>query len=236
MSAPIDHPLYLCSPVNALVEGIYEEKIPLQEVLQHGDFGLGTFDHVDGEMVILDGHIFQIDGGGVVREMPNTAHTPFACVTFYQPTCTEEFDGTWTWESFERALYSLLPSRNIFYALRIEGEFEQVNVRSIPRQDSYRPLVEVAREQALMEFHGVHGTVAGFYTPAFMANVNVPGLHLHFLSDDRTRGGHLMSCVPRKVRVGIQYIRRMELALPITLDYLTQDFTRDAAKDLDEAE
>lgn len=236
MSAPIDHPLYLCSPVNALVEGIYEEKIPLQEVLQHGDFGLGTFDHVDGEMVILDGHIFQIDGGGVVREMPSTAHTPFACVTFYQPTCTEEFDSAWTWESFERALYSLLPSRNIFYALRIEGEFEQVNVRSIPRQDSYRPLVEVAREQALMEFQSVHGTVAGFYTPAFMANVNVPGLHLHFLSDDRTRGGHLMSCVPRKVRVGIQYIRRMELALPITLDYLTQDFTRDAAKDLDEAE
>ena len=108
-------------------------------------------------MVILDGHIFQIDGGGVVREMPYTAHTPFACVTLYQLTCTEIFDGAWTWESFERALYSLLPSHNIFYALRIEGEFEQVNVRSIPRQDSYRPLVEVAREQALMEFHGVHG-------------------------------------------------------------------------------
>ena len=76
-------PVYLCAPVNALVEGIYQERIPLSKIRRHGDFGLGTFDSLDGEMVILDGRVFQIAGDGKVREIVEEAATPFACVTFF---------------------------------------------------------------------------------------------------------------------------------------------------------
>src|SRR5438132_7080236 len=84
-TSPNENRVYLCAPVNALVEGIYEQKIPFTEVKKHGDFGLGTFDHLDGEMVMLDGQIYQITSDGRVSAVDERALTPFACVTFYAP-------------------------------------------------------------------------------------------------------------------------------------------------------
>jgi len=101
---------------------------------------------------------------------------------------------------------------------------------------NYRPLVEVAKEQPTFEFKDVKGLLAGFYTPAFVPSVNVPGVHLHFITEDRLSGGHLLECRPRKVKVELQYLYTLELSLPSNLDYLTWDFQRDIGKDLDKAE
>ena len=93
--------LYLCAPVNALVEGIYEEKIPLQELKRHGDFGLGTFNHLDGEMVLLDGQVYQICGNGQVNRITDdSVLTPFAAVTFYHPLSHENLAKEMPYESF----------------------------------------------------------------------------------------------------------------------------------------
>jgi len=229
-------PLYLCAPVNALVEGLYEENIPLSEIRRHGDFGLGTFDDLDGEMVMLDGTVYQIAADGRAHTVPDDLHTPFAVVTFFEPTFSDTFDGAMAYDVFVQRLEALLPSPNIFYALRITGTFEQVRARSVPKQHNYRPLSEAAHEQHEFVFGNVKGCLAGFFTPPFMASLNVPGLHLHFLSDDRTRGGHLLSCRPAGVTVEVQMLHTLELSLPMTHDYLTRDFVRDAAADLEEAE
>lgn len=229
--------LYLCAPVNALVEGIYEQKVPFREIRKHGDFGLGTFDRLDGEMVMLDASVYQVSGEGEVRLITDDqALTPFACVTFYQPLSHDELNRELAYPEFLAWLDELLPSPNICYAIRIEGEFSHIRVRSVSRQDSLRPLVDIAKEQSTFNFSAIEGTVAGFYTPSFMASLNVPGMHLHFLSADRTRGGHLLECRPRRVRVGVQLISRVELSLPMTLDYLTWDFQRDTEKDLEQVE
>lgn len=228
--------LYLCAPVNALVEGIYEEHVPFATIKQHGDFGLGTFDHLDGEMIMLDGQIYQITAEGRVNVIHDDIATPFACVTFYQAHSSETLERVLTYPEFLAWLEGLFPSLNIFYALRIEGTFEYVKVRSVPKQDNYRPLVEVAQEQPVFEFHHVAGTLAGFFTPSFMASLSVPGLHLHFLSCDSLHGGHLLECITQKIEVGIQFIHQLELSLPMTLDYLTWDFQRDIEQDLDQAE
>jgi len=261
--------VYLCAPVNALVEGIYEEHIPISQIRAHGDFGLGTLDDLDGEMVMLDGRVYQIAGDGQVREVTEPATTPFACVTFYAPISHDELtyeplargavgggsptrgggppgetdhggeppeaDGL-PYADFQRWLLDLLPSPNLFYALRIEGSFAHVRVRSVPKQENYRPLVEVAREQAEFTFEQTEGTLAGFFTPSFLESLSVPGLHLHFLSADRRSGGHLLECRPLRVRAGVQFIRTLELALPLSLDYLTWDFQRDTGADLEQAE
>jgi acetolactate decarboxylase len=233
---PKPSPVYLCAPVNALVEGIYEEKIPLAQVRQHGDFGLGTFDDLDGEMVMLDGRVYQVAGDGRVREVTEPAATPFACVTFYTPATHDDLHEELAHADFQDWILRLLPSPNIFYALRIEGSFADVKVRSVPKQANYRPLVEVTRDEPVFTFAETEGTLAGFFTPSFVASLNVPGLHLHYLSTDRRQGGHLLECRPRRVRASVQFISTLELALPMSLDYLTWDFTRDAAADLDEAE
>jgi acetolactate decarboxylase len=228
--------LYLCAPVNALVEGIYEENIPLADVMQHGDFGLGTFDDLNGEMVILDGKVYQITADGRVSVVDRSVSTPFACVTFYETHSTDEIEGEMSYEEFLQWLQSLLPSLNMFYAIRIEGVFKHVKVRSVPKQESYRPLVEVAKDQPVFNFPDIEGTLAGFFTPSYMSSLNVPGLHLHFLSADLQHGGHLLECIPQKLRVGIQFISRLELSLPMTLDYLTWDFQRDIKADLNKVE
>ena len=236
-SAPLNPGrVYLCAPVNALVEGIYEEKIPFTQVKQHGDFGLGTFDNLDGEMVMLDGQIYRITAEGRVHQMDEHALTPFACVTFYDPFSHDELDVEMPYAVFQEWLEALLPSPNIFYAIRVEGRFASMCVRSVPKQESYRPLVEVAKEQPVFTFADIEGSLVGFFTPAFVGSLNVPGFHLHFLSADRQRGGHLLECRPTQVRVGVQLISTLELALPMSLDYLTWDFHRDTKQDLDKAE
>ena len=231
-----DNTLYLSAPVNAIVEGIYEERVPFSEVRRHGDFGLGTFDMLDGEMVMLDGHIYQMTADGRVAEVGDDALTPFACVTFFRPERHLELGGELSHDDFLWRLQASLPSPNLFYAFRIEGDFAHMRVRSVPKSECYVPLVEIARDQPVFEFDDIRGTLAGFFTPDFMASVSVPGMHLHFLSDDLAHGGHLLSCRPSGVRVGLQALHTVELALPTTSYYLNWDFSRDVRGDLDQAE
>ncbi len=228
--------IYLCSPANALVEGIYEERIPFTEIKKHGDFGIGTFDHLDGEMIMLDGIIYQITGDGHVKEVDEKMKTPFACVTFYRPLSHDELVDELDYNAFLEWLGTLMPSTNIFYAIRFDGIFRNVKVRSVPKQENYRPLVEVAADQPVFSFDDVEGSLAGFYTPSFMSSLNVPGLHLHFLSADRLHGGHLLECSPKTGQAGIQFISSLELSLPMSLDYLTLDFQRDVDEDIEKAE
>ena len=228
--------LYLCAPVNALVEGIYNESIPFAEVKKHGDFGLGTFDHLDGEMIMLDGLIYQITADGHVALVPESSLTPFACVTFFRSHSEDTINTAQTWAEFTHWFNELLPSRNIFYALRIDGVFSHMKVRSVPKQESYRPLVEVARDQPVFEFNEIEGTLAGFFTPSFMSSISVPGLHLHFLSKDLQHGGHLLEFAPRFAKVNLQFINQLTLGLPMTLDYLTWDFRREISREIKKVE
>jgi acetolactate decarboxylase len=232
----ISSPIYLCAPVNALVEGLYEQPVAISELAKHGDFGIGTFSHLDGEMIVLDGEVFRVDHTGKVSRVDEDVLTPFACVTRFRALSFDEICDPMDYTQFLHFIDRLLPSPNIFYALRIEGSFSHVRTRSVPRQENYRPLAEVAKEQPTFEFEDVEGVLVGFYTPVFLSSLNVPGLHLHFLSADRTRGGHLLECRPVQGTAGVQLINRLELSLPIAFDYLTLDFKRDTEADLGKAE
>jgi acetolactate decarboxylase len=228
--------IYISTPINALVEGIYEENVSFAEIKRHGDFGLGIFNDLDGEMVMLNGTTYQINFKGQIDVVGDEALSPFACVTFFEPIFHEEIIDEIDYSAFVEMLYSLLLSPNLFYAIRVEGSFAHVKTRSFPRQESYRPLAETAKSQTTFDFNEIEGILIGFFTPSFMASLNVPGFHLHFLSSDRKHGGHLLQCRPLKCRIDIQLIDKVEISLPITLDYLTQDFTRDIEKDLNKVE
>ncbi len=232
-----ENKIYLCAPVNSLVEGIYEQNIPFSEIKKHGDFGLGTFNDLDGEMMLVDGEIFRVAADGKVNQITDESTcTPFACVTKFQPASEEVLEQELSYNEFLKWTLELMPSPNIFYAFRIVGDFAYVKTRSVPKQENYRPLVEVAKEQPTFEFNNAPGLMVGFFTPAFMASLSVPGIHLHFLTEDKSSGGHVLECRPRNVKLELQYLYTMELSLPSNLDYLTWDFQRDIGKDLDKAE
>lgn len=229
--------LYVSAPVNALVEGIYRENRSLRKIAEQGDFGLGTFNHLDGEMVLLGGCFYQITGTGEVKKPEMSVRSPFACVTFFREMMQENLpQGISSLKELEEFINKTLPSRNMMYALWMDGDFEQVLVRSVPRQENYRPLKEVTRNQPVFEARGISGTLAGFYTPQFMSGINVPGVHLHFLSQDRQFGGHLLDCRAVGLRLGIQLLKRLKMDLPVSLDFMTADFQRDAESDMQEAE
>jgi acetolactate decarboxylase len=236
IDTPKDNAVYLSAPINALVEGLYVENTTIAELKRHGDFGLGTFNFLDGEMVLLDGDVYQIRSDGRVYHVQDDEKSPFACVTFFNPDTIEDLEQSKSSKGFYDLLRNLIPSENMLYAIRVDGTFSYVKTRVVPRTENYRPLVEATKNQPVFEFHDVQGCVAGFYTPRFMESLNAPGYHMHFLSDDRQHGGHVIECVLEKVRVGIQHIPKLDVGLPITLDYLTADLSRDVGNDLDKAE
>ncbi len=229
--------LYISTPVTALVEGIYQADTTLAQIRRYGDLALGTFDQLDGELVMRDGHAYRVAGDGTVQAVADTVRSPFVVATWFRELSQDELaTGCADQRDLLRQLGQLLPSPNMMYALQVEASFTRVRTRSVPRQDRYRPLVEVTRDQPTFERCQVPGTLVGFYTPAFMAALNVPGFHLHFLSDDLTFGGHLLECRAPRARVRLQVLRHLRMELPASLAYLTTDFVRPTSADLAQAE
>ncbi len=228
--------LYMSSPINALLEGFYRDDVTVATLREKGDFGIGTFNQLDGEMIALDGRFFQLDLDGNARPVGDDLKTPFSTVCRFQPTLTEEIAAPLTWEAFGAQLKNALPSDNMFTALHLQGRFRSVVTRSVPRTENYRPLSEATDHQKLRTFADVEGHLVGFYTPGFVPSINVPGFHFHFIDEDFSAGGHLLKCEPAHLAIRLQVFFSMELTLPKTLDYLTASFARDAKKDLEKAE
>ncbi|MDI9569306.1 MAG: acetolactate decarboxylase [Pseudomonadota bacterium] len=218
--------VYLSAPVTAMLKGFYEEKTLLGDLRRHGDFGLGTFNNLDGEMVMLDGIIYQLRADGQACPVADDARTPFACVTFYRPTVSEAFEEELDYAAFQALLGRLLPSDNMLYAIRVDGFFREVQAWSVSRQENYRPLNEEEHNRPALSFENISGVLAGFYTPKFIRSLNFPGFHLHFLTADRRYGGHLHACRTERVKIGIQFIQQLKLDLPMTIDYLTARLPR----------
>ncbi len=228
--------VYLSAPINALVEGFQVENTTVAEIKERGDFGLGTFNYLDGEMVILDGEVYQIRSDGKTYPVSDEEESPFACATFFSPDTLDHVEGGCEYKDLDDLLDHLIPSRNMLYAIRIDGIFDHVRTRVVPRSENYIPLVEATKNQPVFELYNVEGSLAGFYTPRFMESLNTPGYHLHFLTADRQQGGHVIECHIKKAGIGIQHVPELELGLPVTFDFLTADLSRDISKDLDKAE
>lgn len=179
--------------IDALLAGAYDGTVTLAELRQSGDFGIGTFHALDGEMILLDGVFYKVRGDGTVVEPPLSETTPFASVTHFRADVREELPAGLDLPALEARIDRLLPQANRFCAFRVRGEFRHVRVRSVPAQSKpYPPLVAVTRNQPMFTLQGVRGTLIGFRSPTFVKGVNVPGYHLHFLADDRRSGGHVL--------------------------------------------
>jgi acetolactate decarboxylase len=130
-----------------------------------------------------------------------------------------------------------MPSGNIFYAIKVEGRFEQLTVRSVPRQARpYLPLVEAVAKQPIFDHRNIDGTLVGFRFPDYTRGLNVPGYHLHFLSKDRGVGGHVMRFSTRRARVEVDITSRFQMSLPRDVDFLAADLAKDPTAAIRKAE
>ncbi len=231
-----DHgPIFMVSPINALLEGLYETPLTLFELAKHGDFGIGTFNDLDGEMLRVDGVTYQLDLDGQAHQPPLHTGTPFAAVCKFKPYASEPLAALSGHVALEAHLDQCLLSRNMMFAIRVDARFSWVRTRSVPKTHNYTPLVEATALQKVTDFKNISGTMVGFYTPAFMPSINVPGYHFHFISQDRLHGGHLFDFELIEGQVSLQLCSQLVLNLPMTTDYLGAEFLRDARADIEKA-
>lgn len=204
------------STIDALLAGVYDGDFSCAQVLRQGSLGLGTFDRLDGEMVVMDGRVYQVRGDGSVHRVPLPLKTPFATVARFHPESVVRTSKCLNKTSLERELDRICSDPNGIYAIRLSGTFSVMKTRSVTAQKKpYPELVEAAKFQSVFELGPAKGTVVGFRFPTYFKGLNVPGYHLHFLSQDRRHGGHILDltadsgCVIESADC-----RRFELRLP----------------------
>jgi len=206
--------LFQVSTMNAIFRADYDGEITYGELKQHGDFGIGTFDALDGELFALEGKFYRIKADGKAYPVDDSMKTPFAVVTFFEPDKSVLLDKASDYKQLQQYLDNLLPAKDIFYAIKIEGTFGYIKARNIPGQSKpYPQFSEVVKNQLIFEFHNVQGTMVGFWCPAYLEEINVPGYHFHFITKDNKMGGHLLECQMQDVKIEIDYTPEFHMAL-----------------------
>ena len=230
------HTLFSVSTSTAIVEGLYQGALRISRLLEHGDFGMGTFINLDGEMVVLDGVAYQIAAGSVVRIAQPDTLIPYAVVTHFKEEASNKDAAFGSFNGATGLCDAMRVSENLFYAFRIDGHFDTVSARVMRPVGHGTGLADAAQKQEELAFQNVTGTIVGLWTPGYASSLSVPGHHFHFISDDRTRGGHVLDCAARRVTIRACSIADFHVALPETVEFLRADLSHDPNADLMTAE
>ena len=230
------HTIYQVSTSGALVQGVYGGCVKVADLLQHGDFGLGTFAGLDGEGILLDGCCWQACSDGTVRVAPSDAQAPFWVVTRFAADHAATLTDLSSWADLTTRLDALRDNANLFVAIRLRGVFERIRYRVACKAEPGVDLVQATSGQAMFDLENVAGTLVGFWTPSYARTINVPGYHLHLLSDDHRHAGHVLELQSRELALELHRESHLQLVLPETPEFLKADLSGDPATALAKAE
>ncbi len=227
-----DAEVYQFSTISALLDGVYDGDVTVAEILRHGDFGLGTFNRLDGEMVVLDGVCYRLRADGTATRAAQEDLTPFAAVTRFHADLEIEIRTRMDRAGVIAAIDHKIASANLIYAIRVTGQFAELHTRTVTaQQQPYPPLTEATEGQAETRIGAANGTLVGFRSPDFEQGISVAGYHLHFLNSDRTAGGHVLDFELEHGRIAVSGASQLHLSLPTSGAFLD---ARLAADDLHE--
>jgi acetolactate decarboxylase len=208
--------LFQVSTIGALAQGVYDGNYRYKNLALHGNFGLGTFNHLNGEMIAVDGQFFQmIPDGRLTLAKPNEK-TPFAEVTFFVPQIQFTVDSIKNIEELTTLLKTKFQNKNVPYAIKINGTFDNMKLRAVyPQKKPYPTLAEAAKTQAIFNFNHTTGTIVGFWFPEYWSQIAVAGLHLHFVTADRSKGGHILELnTNERTQAELQPLQEAKILLP----------------------
>lgn len=229
--------VFQTAPFQSLSVGVYDGLFSFASLKEHGDFGLGTFNALDGEMICVDNTFYQVKLDGKVRPVPGAALTPFAVMTFFDEDQRIEAVNAGSLSELGRIVDRCRPTKNLFYALRVDGLFDYIKVRSVPAQKKpYRPLADAVAEQAVFEYKNITGTLVGFWSPSFADKVSVPGYHFHFISTAKDAGGHVLDLRFRALNIRMDRCLALILITPENGDYFSAGLDGEEQRDLKKIE
>ena len=219
------HSMFQVSTSGALIEGLYQGAMTVGDLRRHGDTGLGTFEELDGEMILAGGHCYQARSDGTVTEVSDDTLTPFATVVAFAADETQTLRDITSLDDLTSRLEPLRSSNNDFFAWRITGHFDELRMRAACRHASGTPLAEAVTDQAIFDFHDITATIVGFWSPSFSQAIAIPGYHLHAVSQDRTSAGHVFDLRAEAVVAEVHRVSDLHVALPETEAFLRADLT-----------
>lgn len=213
----------------AFVNRVFDGSLTVKELKLKGDIGLGSFDMLDGEMVMLDGIAYRIREDGVVSEGKNADEIVYADATFFHPDCQYATSEEVNFDSLRKVLNSHLPSPNNFYAFKIIGEFDSIKLGGLHKQSApfEKGLDYLIPNRPIFIGKKIRGTMIGFYCPSFIGDINAAGFHFHFISEDKKLGGHVMEIKATNfLKVSMQKLVNYEFKLPESEAFETVQFDK----------
>ncbi len=237
----MDNKMYQVSTLQALALGYNEAVITAEELLKEGDTGLGTFEGVDGEMIVLDGHCYRADKDGNVSIVSPDTGIPFCAVARHYGKQQFELSNMRDIEDIRTQLTLKIEEvfgLNSMHIVRISGEFEMVDARSeAPYKSHHITLKEMlSHNQEAFMFENIRGTLVGVYFPDYMDGINMPGWHLHFLSEDRTKGGHVFNVSLKEGKAEVDKINNIYINLPKNPAFDTYSLKQDLQEEIKSVE
>lgn len=230
------HTIYQVSTANALAQGVFEGVVTVATLREHGDFGLGTFDGLDGELILVDGHCFRATFSGAVTEVDPVREVPYAVVTHFSADRSFRLDGVSSLEDLEAGIDKVRSTENLFLAIRAAARFDRLAMRAACPAGPGEGLLAATRHQSEFEGRDVTGTVVGFWTPGYADQVAISGYHFHFISDDRKLGGHVLDLAAARLDVGVQTETSIHIVIPNSSEFSSADLSGDHREAIAEAE
>jgi acetolactate decarboxylase len=217
--AQAPHELFQTSTIQALLGGAFDGDVTLNELLEHGDLGLGTLNGLDGELIVIDGQVFKAELDCVLSRPELQSQTPYAVVVPFTPGPTRHVVGPISAAAVQHQLWDDSNRPRAPTAIRIDGHFEMVRVRSVPKQiPPYPLLAEAIDHEHRRELHDISGTMVGFCFPDGLSGIEIVGFHLHFVCDRRLHGGHVLDYTLRDATVRIDEATELHVELPAAVE------------------
>lgn len=229
--------IYQYATINALMEGGFDGDLTLEELQKKGSFGLGTFNHLDGEMIGFDNHFYQIKSDGKAYAVVPSQKTPFAVVANFSKDNVVFAHQTFDLKKLYTLLDTISPNKNLYVGYKIKVKCQTIKTRSVSKQSKPYPLmIDAVKKQSVFELGTISGTLVGFRFPEYMKGLNVSGYHFHFLSDDKKSGGHVLDLSGSNFEIEIDYMADFELHIPDNEEFNKLNLTKTKAEDLEKVE
>ena len=233
--------MYQVSTLQALAVGYTRGVVSVDDFLQHGDIGIGTFEWVDGEMILLDGECYRAleDGTAVLAE--SDMSVPFGVTTFFRQDTSFSAQDVEDIEALKQMLDLKIEEDfglNSMHIVRIDGTFSQISARSASAYHSQHVTLKEILLKTQKEFtlRDIRGTLVCVYFPDYMDTINAAGWHLHFLSEDKSCGGHVIDLKMKQGTVIINKISRVQIELPNTPAFDTYSLKDASQEEIKEVE
>jgi len=221
LSADGEGTITQASTINAVLKGLYDGEITFGELKKYGDFGVGYFHKMAGEVLALDGVFYRIKSDGLTEIVKDSDKTPFFMIAMLKSDSDHFTNRKLDYNELKQYILKMLPRKKSFYAIKIKGVFTNLKARTLLRQaKSYSGIGSVIKSQVRFNIPSeTKGTLIGFYTPDFMEGVSIPGFHFHFMSEDKTKGGHVNSLNVVSITIEFKELKKFQLLIPENQDY-----------------